>query len=550
MPYLSIQQPGWPDLTTGVHGPEVTFGRAEDNDVVLTADEVSRHHAWITQQPNGFVLQDRGSLNGTYVNRQAVTEHVLADGDEIWFGSKCRLVYHDEAEAETAIQTSAESDSQLIRDIERIRADMNRVGHEIASIVTETRDDTPARPVQSTPTSRENLVAMGRAYRRMAALFRASNQVSRLIASNADLSTRLAAALDTAMDVLAADRGFIVLRDDKDGALRVHMAREMGKDLHEGSPSMTLAQRAADSGEPVLLRPGDTPESSDSIIAQAINSVMCVPLIVEGRILGAVYVDTRRRDHTFGEEDLELFASLAAQSALAIENVRLYDRMLAAERRRANLSRFLSPAIVEAVLREQTSIALGGSKQQVTTLFGDIRGFTRIAERMAPPELVELLNGHFTAMVEVIFQAQGTLDKFVGDEIMAVFGAPLTRPDDPERAIRCALAMLDANRILNDERARTGRARFDMGIGIATGEAVAGRIGSPQRMEFTVVGDRVNIAHRLCAMAGPRQVLICETTYEKVQFLVEAKPIGTVTVKGREKPLHAFEVSRMRPNHA
>jgi adenylate cyclase len=284
----------------------------------------------------------------------------------------------------------------------------------------------------------------------------------------------------------------------------------------------------------------------ESIIRQRIASAMCVPLRIEDRLLGSIYLDTRRVGHKVTEEDLELFASLAAQSAMAIDNSRLYEQMVEAEKKRANLGRFLSPAIVDMVMREDTRLELGGAKRFVTTMFCDIRGFTPIAERTTPDQLVSLLNEHFTAMTEIVFGFHGTLDKYIGDEIMAVFGAPLSSDDDAIRAISAALAMQEANIALNAVRAAEQRPQFEMGIGIDTGEVIAGYIGSPDRMEFTVVGDRVNTARRLCSLAGPGQVVVGEATYRLVQPQVEARSIGTVMLKGKELPVHAFEVLRVK----
>jgi len=327
------------------------------------------------------------------------------------------------------------------------------------------------------------------------------------------------------------------------------VARQMGQDLQAESPSMGIAGRAAIDGEPVLMNGAmeDSPFSGrESIIRQQIASAMCVPLKVEDRIFGSFYLDTRRIGHRFVEEDLELFASLAAQSALTIENSRLYEQAIEAEKKRSNLGRFLSPAIVDMVMREDAALELGGARRVVTTMFCDIRGFTLIAERTTPDQLVSLLNEHFTAMTEIIFRFHGTLDKFIGDEIMAVFGAPLSAPDDARRAICAALAMQEANAQLNQRRAAERQPVFEVGIGIDTGDVIAGYVGSPDRMEFTVVGDRVNTARRLCSLAGPGQVVVGESTFQLVRHEVEVRTIGTVLLKGKETPVHAFEIVRFK----
>ena len=550
MPYFVIDQPGTPTIKAPFTAPKTTFGRAENNSVILVADEVSRHHARVEMRDDLIVLVDLNSMNGTYVNGQRVVERILSDKDEIWMGGKCRMVFHDDRACAGHNQTAASvAPASADVDIERVRADMDRLAADMTLIAKQTRDAHGAAPVSSIPPSEADLHAMGRAYRRLAALYKAGTEVSKLIASNADLPTRLSKVLDTAIEVTEAERGFLMLRDETTGALRVHVARKMGRDLQAGSPSMGIAGRAADTGRPVLMRDPERDQEfalRKSIIAQRISSAMCVPLCVEDRVLGSIYVDTRRLGFSFNEEDLELFASVASQSALAVENVRLYERMLNAEKKRAELGRFLSPSVVDAVMREDKDLELGGRKQVVTTLFCDIREFTPLAERLAPTELLELLNEHFTAMVEIIFRLQGTLDKFIGDEIMALFGAPLAYENDAERAVCAAVAMQEKNQELNAGRSSRGQDTFEMGIGIATGEVIAGLLGSPDRMDFTVVGDRVNTARRLCSMAEPGQIVLCEPTYEQVKDRFECRRIGTLALKGKEVPVRAFEVLRRK----
>ncbi len=546
MPQLIIEQPGVPPRTVAMSENEVRLGRAEDNTVPLVADEVSRHHARIVRRDSGFVILDLNSLNGTYVNRQRIVERVLSHLDEIWLGSKCRMVYRDDTDF-TKLGGPLPGDSSLREDISRIREEMSRVDSNLTLIGKRGRTPVEQATLLLPEATAEDVVKMGLAYRRLSALYQASKE----IASEFDLQKRLASVLDTAISVVDADRGFVLLRDEASGALMVSVAREMGKDLDASSPSMGIAGQAAFDGQPILMNVGQGTANGDlatraSVIQQRISSAMCVPLRVEDRVLGAVYLDSRRAGHEFTHEDLELFESLAAQSAMAIENVQLYARMVEAEKKRANLGRFLSPAIVDEIMKQDKVLELGGQKRVVTTMFCDIRGFTPIAERLSPADLVALLNEYFTAMTAIIFEHQGTLDKYIGDEIMAVFGAPLSGVDDPARAVRAALKMQKVNAQLNAQRAASGAPLFEIGIGICTGEVIAGYVGSPDRLEFTVVGDRVNTARRLCSLAEPGQVVVAYPTYEHIRDIVNARPIGTVMLKGKESPEHAYEVLSMK----
>lgn len=547
MPSLVIEQPGIPSMAVPLSQDEVTIGRAEDNTVVLVADEVSRHHVKLVCRDRDVLLVDLKSLNGTYVNRQRVVERRLAHLDEIWLGSKCRMVFRDDTGHRSG-DTRAERSSAIFEDLDKIREEMHRAATNLTMIGKQA--DTATRRAETPPpqATAEDLVAMSRAYRRLDALYKAS----RLVASDFDLDRRLSKMLDTAIEVMEAERGFVLLRDSRSGGLQVSVAREMGQDLAASSPSMGIAGKSAIDGEPVLMTDAMDQQfgGRESIIRQNICSAMCVPLQVEDRILGSIYLDKRTPDNPFTKDDLELFLSLASQSSMAIENARLYQQTLREEKQRLNLGRFLSPSVVDEIMKEDSTLGLGGRKQVVTTMFADIRGFTQIAEQLPATELVELLNGHFTVLTEIIFEHQGTLDKYNGDEIMALFGAPIASPHDAERAIRAAVAMQEACVEMNRERAANGQPRLEMGIGINTGEVIAGYIGSPRRLDFTVIGDRVNTARRLCSYAQPGQIIIGEDTYAATADLVDARAIGTVMLKGKANPTRAFEVVALRDRPA
>ncbi len=541
MAQVIIEQPGLPPMTVPLSGGEISFGRAEENDVVLVADEVSRQHACVVRRGNVTVVRDLKSLNGTYVNRQRVSERVLKHMDEVWFGSKCRLVYRDDTQHArgTDKNTPGVEDSQLLRSMNSIRAEMDRVDSSMTLVGRRGSKEVLPPSDAAAPTG-EEIARIGRAYRRLAALHRA-NQV---MTSNFDLNKRLADMLDTIIDVIEADRGFVLLSDERSRTLQVKVAREMGRELEAASPSMGIAGQAAIDGEAVLMadRSDRAFGNRESVVRGRIVSAMCVPLKVEDRILGSVYVDTRKSGMHFTEEDLELFSSLASQSAMAIENARLAVQIVESEKRRQNLARFLPNALVDKVLNDAHTLVLGGQKTRVTSMFCDIRGSSKLAEQLVPQQLVSLLNEHFSAMTDIVFKYEGTLDKYIGDEIMAIFGAPISIGDEPYRAVCTALEMLQCNTELNVLRAHENRPQFHIGTGIDTGEVIAGYIGSPKRMDFTVVGDRVNTAKRLCDIAGPGKILIGREVWDAVKDRVEAVPMGAQLLKGKDQAVEIYEV--------
>jgi adenylate cyclase len=208
-------------------------------------------------------------------------------------------------------------------------------------------------------------------------------------------------------------------------------------------------------------------------------------------------------------------------------------------------TRYVAREVVEEILKNPEKMALTGERREVTVLFCDVRGFTPLSERLSPEEVVLLLNDFYNLMIETTFKHDGTLDKFLGDAVMAVFGAPLAHPDHSARAIRTALAMQEGIVGLNERRARDGKEPIAVGIGVSAGEAVAGTVGTEDRMEYTVIGDSVNLAARLESNAKPGQILISHRTYERVRDLVDARPLGRIRVKGKEEEVEVYEVLRL-----
>ena len=210
-------------------------------------------------------------------------------------------------------------------------------------------------------------------------------------------------------------------------------------------------------------------------------------------------------------------------------------------------TRYVAREVVDEILKNPENISLTGERREVTVLFCDVRGFTPMSERMSPEDVVLLLNDFYTLMIETTFKHDGTLDKFLGDAVMAVFGAPIAHPDHSARAIRTALAMQEGIGGLNARRAQQGKEPISVGIGVSAGEAVAGTVGTEDRMEYTVIGDSVNLAARLESNAKPHQILISHRTYERVRDLVDARPLGRIRVKGKEEEVEVYEVLGLAP---
>lgn len=213
---------------------------------------------------------------------------------------------------------------------------------------------------------------------------------------------------------------------------------------------------------------------------------------------------------------------------------------------RSTFERYVSRPVAERILQEPGRVILAGERRTVTVLFTDVRGFTPLSERMRPEDVLALLNEYFTQMIDVLFTHEGTLDKFIGDGMMCLFGAPVMHLDDPERAVRTAVAMQQTIARISARRGTTGESELRLGIGIHTGPVVVGNIGSERRLEYSVIGDTVNLASRVQAAAQGGEILVTQAVWELVKDVVECVDVGTRQVKGRDEPVHLHRVLGVR----
>ncbi len=209
-------------------------------------------------------------------------------------------------------------------------------------------------------------------------------------------------------------------------------------------------------------------------------------------------------------------------------------------------SKYLSPDIAEFLLKNRENIALGGETRYLTVMFTDIRGFTSMSEEFSPEDIVKFLNNYFTEMVGFIFLNKGTLDKFLGDGILAIYGAPVDLPEHPLCAVRTAVQMMNYMNLYNKKRAEWGLKPLYIGAGINTGAAVIGNIGSKQRSEYTVVGDTVNTASRIQGLTGENEIFVSESTYRDVMEFVDIEYKGEYKVKNKKEPIKIYKVLGMK----
>lgn len=208
--------------------------------------------------------------------------------------------------------------------------------------------------------------------------------------------------------------------------------------------------------------------------------------------------------------------------------------------------KYVTPEIVDMILQNQEEKWLQGQKIDATVMFADIRGFTSFSEKTTPEEVVNVLNSHFTMTTEIIFKYGGHVDKFIGDEIMAVFGALIEHEDHPARAVMAAVAIQNELRAINLKMETSGNKPVRVGIGINTGDVIAGNIGSKKRMEYTVIGDTVNLASRITGLAGPDEVIISDSVYQKITDIVIVEELEPISVKGKSAPVQTYKVKSLK----
>jgi len=285
----------------------------------------------------------------------------------------------------------------------------------------------------------------------------------------------------------------------------------------------------------------DTRFDGDSIQMQQVRSAICAPLIgSEERVMGVLYVDTPSATHRFTDDDLEFLVAFAGIAAVAIENSEFAERIRRETLTRNNFERYFAPQLAERIASTPDAIRLGGDKRPIAVLFSDIRGFTALSETMEADEMASLLTEYFTEMVECVFRHGGTLDKFMGDAVMAQWGAPLGTSDDADHAMLAAIDMMHAMEGLNRRWQAAKRPQLAIGIGLNYGEAFAGNIGSERRLEFTVIGDVVNTAYRLCAAAESGQILLTEEMRHALKSPPALGVCAPVELKGKSQPVPVY----------
>ncbi len=438
---------------------------------------VSRRHAEVRPDETGIELRDLGSRNGTWINGVRTEQAHAFVGDTVAFGGVTFVVVHTATDVDAPRPELASDDtSTVIR--ERSMPSLDLALSEVNG-------------------------------RRLAQLVAGAQRLGAV--------TSVAAMLQTIVDdlfvTMSADR-VAVLLPDASGTLAPRIARDrMGGDVIRAVPR-AIASGVAERQVALLTHDAreDVRTTGATVLTQAVRSAMAAPLVGEdGLTLGVLYVDNVHDTHAFAEADLDYLVAYAGLAAVTAEREVTAGKLRKALQVRENFERYFTPQLAERIAREAGAVTPGGERRVVVVLFSDIRGFTALAESLPAMQMAAQLNEYFEAMVECVFRHQGALDKFIGDALLAYWGAPDAFDDDADRALAAAFDMQRELERLNAQWRASGRAELKIGIGVHRGEAFVGNIGSPRRLEYTLIGDTVNLADRLCASAAGDEILVSES---------------------------------------
>ena len=521
----------------------ITIGRSKDNHIVLFDHTASRRHAKVRKTPDGYLLMDLDSHNGTLVNGSRVTSRILRHNDLVEIGTSVLSFQYeigddDEPLAHAVVE---DQDKELQGGHDAFVKLAIRYDEKPQDLVASIRSQAPLEEeellseveAEEKETSQISLLNLAKSNKILYVLY----LVTRTLLTTTNQDQLLRTILDLAFQVIDSDFGFIVLRDPKSGNILPKVIKHK-REPEKPPGELRLQQAILDKviNEKLSILTSD-------LVVDKVHTSMSVPLWRQEEVIGMIQLESHHSSKAFTKPDLDLLTTICNQMAIVLEQANLMEKVRWEELMRSRLERFHSPEIVDLIISgesEDEGAMLSPKEKEVTVLFVDIVNFTPLSERLSPKEVSQLLNQFFREMNDIIFAYRGTLDKYMGDAIMAIFGAPIEREDDADRAIYAALDMRKAlfrmNETMEPDRI------FDIRTGINSGRVVAGNLGSPKRMDYTVIGDVVNTASRLEKIAQPNQILIGESTYNAVKAPFHIKKVGKKTVKGKTRAVTVYEV--------
>jgi len=510
-------------------------GRAVTSDIPIFDPTISRRHAELRLGKGGVQVKDLGSSNGTFINGARITEGQLAPNDSVTFGKVVFQLKSIDATPQRPMPTGPgipAPGATIVRQVS--------VSGGVQAVVGSTNlDGSPSGLGQL------KVAAGASTQERQARKLSLLLDVSQKLSGELDLDKLLSRVVETTFEIMNVDRVSVLLRNETNEELIPRLSKSrLGESSAQHVPR-SIARKAVEERVAILSdnAVADDRFKGQSIMLQSVRSAMCIPLMASAeRVLGILYVDNLTATNSFSDEDLQFLIAFGGIAAIGIKNSRFAEQIQREAMVRSNFERYFAPNVAAEIAQQQQAVKLGGDKRPVTVLFSDIRGFTTMSETMSPDAIAGLLSDYFTEMVDIIFSHGGTLDKFIGDAIMALWGAPIPHEDDADRAVSAAMGMQRSLAALNEKWQSEGRPAIGVGIGINYGEAFAGNIGSHLRLEYTVIGDAVNVASRLCSNADGGEILISDPLYQILKAKPDVQAMEPLSVKNRAQPVKVWKV--------
>jgi adenylate cyclase len=491
----------------------VVIGRAAASDIHLADETVSRHHAELRTDALGVLVRDLASANGTLHNDAPLTEGRAAPGDALAFGRvRFMVTASPSLRGDGAPEAISYPDAEFPPGTSVRALDLRSGGGALAKLQKE----------------------------RLARLI----ELARQLGGEIDTESLLRLVVDQAAALLPADRVALLIAEEPPGPLRLmHWYNRLGK--AEVRVPGSIARRAMAEQTPIVTENAQEDDrfQGGSVVADQVRAALCVPLLTDrGPVLGVLYVDSLTATRPFSEEEAALCFAFGGLAAASIAKARHADAARRQDVIRANFERFFAPGVAAHIAETRSDVRPGGERRPVTVLVSDIRGFTGLAETMPPETIARHLSDYFAAMVELVFEHGGTLDKFMGDALLALWGAPTAAPGDTDRALAAARSMQEECAALNARWAGQGRPPLAIGIGLHHGDAFTGTIGSPRRLEYTVIGDVVNVTARLCDVANAGEIVISEGVRSRLSDPPARPASEELRVRGREQPVVVYRL--------
>ncbi|BAY07167.1 adenylate/guanylate cyclase domain-containing protein [Calothrix sp. NIES-2098] len=541
MPYL-IYAPNTPQekhhlLKFGIN----TIGRSGDNTITIADESLSRYHAEITIAENRIIIKDLQSLNHTFVNQAKIDRYELKDGDLIYCGN-VELKFVDKINA-TPIPSTANLQPVSINE----QDEQISIPETIVKQFSTEQSRFKMQDLLDSPGRGDSLLRLSH---------RGSNQrtvdklkilldVSKQLSSPEEPDRLLEKILDLLFEIINIDRAVILLVNETTKQLE-HKAVKLRSGVSNENQfySKNITNYVYKNGNAILTTDACHDQrfnDSESVFVQTIRASMCIPLKPREEVIGVLYVDNLSLSDVYSDEDVEFLSALANQAAIAIDNANLYKKIEAEAVMRNKLERFF-PEAVRKKLKEEAN--LGIVETEVTALFADITNFTKMSSTMQPRQVIAMLNEYFEVMVEeIVFRYEGTLEKYIGDALFAIWGAPYRKADDPERAIQAAIDMQWAVLRLNQQWVQQGKQPIQIHIGLNTGKVAAGNIGSDKLIQYATIGDTTNVTSRICNVAQAGEIVISQATFDRLKAMnLPFEKMPLVQVKGQDQPLQLYRL--------